>query len=792
MSTRVSRPALLGIVIAAAVALALPAGASAAFGSAFDGALSCSVEPDRHRVCTGIVETFDGTPIDVNLGIPPEPEGEPDGNFPLVMDFHGWGGSKFGVSQHWLDKGYAYFSMSDRGWGLSCGGQDPKRLTPACANGFNHLLDTRYEVRDAQEMAGLLVDDGIVDPGGIAATGSSYGGGMSMALAALKDRKMLPDDSLVPWTSPDGVPISLAAAAPDIPWTDLAYSLVPTGRTLDYVADAPYGPGKIGVMKQSFVSGLYGLGSASSNYAPVGTQPDADLTGWYSLLTAGEPYDSNPLAEDIVDEVTTHHSSYYIDDSVKPAPLLISNGWTDDLFPPDEAIRFYNRTKSTYPGADISLFFSDAGHQRGQNKGADTAVRHDRRDGWFDYYVKGEGEAPELGAETLTQVCGGDSAGPFQAPSWRQIAPGEIRLQGPTDQAALIVPGASNPAVSQAFDPIAGGGACATASGADQPGFANYRLDPAPAGGYTLMGSATIIADILSPGPTSQLAARLVDIDPDTGEQTLVARALYRPETTTSEPTRQVFQLHPNGYRFAEGHVAKLELMPSDIPYGRVSNGQAPITVSALELRLPVLEQPGLAGAEEPAAKFIPDGFEPAPDYVDGPVDSDGDGVIDGDDDCPNDPAPGTLDGCPVVDPPDSDDDGVIDSQDACPNEPGPASNGGCPTGEPEPKPCETTVKGTNGPDRLRGTGDSERIVGRGGDDRIKGRGGDDCVSGSSGDDRVNGGRGKDQITGGKGKDRIRSRDGRRDVVRCGAGRDRVVADKRDKLIGCEKKSIRR
>ena len=50
----------------------------------------------------------------------------------------------------------------------------------------------------------------------------------------------------------------IAAAQPDIPWTDLAYSLQPNGHTLDYVADAPYlQRGRIGVMKQSFVAGLY-------------------------------------------------------------------------------------------------------------------------------------------------------------------------------------------------------------------------------------------------------------------------------------------------------------------------------------------------------------------------------------------------------------------------------------------------------------------------------------------------------------------------------------------------------
>ena len=48
---------------------------------------------------------------------------------------------------------------------------------------------------------------------------------------------MLPDGTLVPWTSPvDGDAMRIAAATPNIPWTDLVYSLVPNGGTLDYVS----------------------------------------------------------------------------------------------------------------------------------------------------------------------------------------------------------------------------------------------------------------------------------------------------------------------------------------------------------------------------------------------------------------------------------------------------------------------------------------------------------------------------------------------------------------------------
>ena len=323
MTARTRRLATaLTTALAAGLAVA-PAGAGAAIPDVFDGAIACADQgaaANHVRFCGGTdttVPTWDGTtPIDVNVALPPEPSVGPDGPYPMVMIFHGWAGSKIGFSEMrpWAEDGYAVFSMSDRGWGRSCGGNDPKRLTPACAQGYNHLMDTRYEVRDAQHLAGMLVDDGVAIPDKLGATGGSYGGGMSMALAALRDRVMQPDGSLVPWRSPDGTPVELAAAQPDIPWTDLAYSLTPNGHTLDYVADAPYFQrGRVGVLKQSYVAGLYGTGQLLSNYALPGTDPDADLTTWYTLLNAGEPYDSNPAAQDIVEEVTSHHSSYYID-----------------------------------------------------------------------------------------------------------------------------------------------------------------------------------------------------------------------------------------------------------------------------------------------------------------------------------------------------------------------------------------------------------------------------------------------------------------------------------------------
>jgi len=589
---------LLGLV-------AVPA-ARADFATLYGDDVSCAAQASNGnvRLCSGETTTWDGvTKIDLNVILPPKaPSGE-DGPWPVIGVFHGWGGEKIGLDderydqqiRQWAEAGYAVFSMSDRGWGHSCSKEDPDLLLDptACAQGYNHLMDDRYEVRDAQFLISVLADEGVAQPKKIGATGVSYGGGMSMALATLRNRTMKQDGTLIPWKSPGGKEMELAAAVPQWPWTDLAYSLMPNGSTLDFVADSPYkgpeGKARIGIEKASFVTGLYGTGLAESNYSL--TDKQADLNGWYALINSGEPYESKPQAQEILDQITTYHSSYYIDHSQPPAPLLIQNGWNDDLFPVDEAVRFYNRTRAQYPGDPISLFLMDDGHDRSQNKPADEALFLQRMNAWFDHYLKGAGAAPSSSAEALTTTCpeSAASAGPYKAADWQSLSPGEIHLDGAAAQ--TIVPGAGDPNIGKTFDPIAGKDPCATAPGADQLGTANYRLK-VPAAGFTLLGSPTVVADLATANLDSELAARLLDVLPS-GEERLVARGLLRPGNGGSGV---VFQLHPQGYRFAGGDTAKLELLPADPPYARPSNLQAPITVSDLRLRLPVLEQPGSLG----------------------------------------------------------------------------------------------------------------------------------------------------------------------------------------------------
>lgn len=597
---------VLGLAVLLALALALPAQA-ARVPSVFGGRIPC-VEQGGVQFCEGgaatRVASFDGVPLDVNVTLP---AAATSGPWPLIVQLHGWSQGKSGgaITARAMD-GYAVLTYSARGFHGSCGSAasrapDPSLPDPeVCTErGWTHLADARWEAHDTQYLVGLLVDEGIADAARIGVTGASYGGGQSLILAALNDRTMLPDGRLVPWRSPAGVALKIAAAAPIVPWSDLAAALAPNGRTLDYRVDNPYGA-RAGVQKQSWNATLYGAGLGTGYYVPDGSDPSADLIGWNARVGAGEPYDGEPDVRRITDELSTFHSAYGIDDSVPPAPLLIYNAWTDDLFPADEAVRYWRRTSVKHPDAEIALHFADGfGHPRAA-LGGNVAVVQGRIDDFFARHLLGRATEPAPGVETYTQACG-DAAveGPFTASSWDELHPGEVRLVDGRTRHFDETGG--DPAVAAALDPLSGP-PCRTVDAIDEPNSATYRLPAAAGDGYTLLGAPTVLADLSIRGRYPEIAARLWDVAPD-GTQTLVAHDLYRPR---NDHRRDVFQIHPNGWHFRAGHVAKLELLGQSAPYGRASNGSFDVTVRHLELRLPVRGAPDGGVIRVPAAPVLP------------------------------------------------------------------------------------------------------------------------------------------------------------------------------------------
>ena len=134
---------MLGAVCVVAAALALPGAAWAGPAAVKPfGKLTC-VPTEGVRFCEGSianrVPTFDGVPIDANVTLP----ATRSRNLPLVIQLHGWAGSKSGLgsSKEWAEDGYAVLNYSARGFGDSCGSLASRTADPsACARGWVHLV----------------------------------------------------------------------------------------------------------------------------------------------------------------------------------------------------------------------------------------------------------------------------------------------------------------------------------------------------------------------------------------------------------------------------------------------------------------------------------------------------------------------------------------------------------------------------------------------------------------------------------------------------------------------------
>jgi hypothetical protein len=97
------------------------------------------------------------------------------------------------------------------------------------------------------------------------------------------------------------------------------------------------------------------------------------------------------------------------------------------------------------------------------------------------------------------------------------------------------------------------------------------------------------------------------------------------------------------------------------------------------------------------------------------------------------------------------------------------------------------TRSGTAGSDRLIGGAADDLLYGRGGNDVLRGGAGNDILYGGGGRDVLDGGAGRDRLFGGLGDDTLKARDGKRDLVDCGPGRDTAYVDRFDRLSGCER-----
>jgi len=630
------RRSLALAVIAASLAIGAPAITSPATATTPSPlGLTCRAT-DGVRFCTGDkVPSWDGTPLDADVTLPPTGNGP----WPTIVLLHGLGGDKTGLQPnvpqtstlaprilpltehynniYYAKRGYAVLAASARGFGQSCGGGGTPLAwlqTGACAKGFIRLADQRYEARDTQHLLGLLADQGITKPTKIGVTGFSYGGGEAVQLGELRNKIRLPDGTFQPWRSPKGKAMAIGAVYGQWLWTDLISAVMPNGRFLDFRASTGKSTlAPLGVMSQSYTRALYAL-AATTGYVvqpqvsgltlpeipgvPLPVNPPLvagsspwDLTTAVALMELGEPYGAQ--MKSIAADFRRYHGS--VDIPGAPAPLLLESGWNDDFFPITESLREYNLVRAEYPKAYVAMLLGDVGHARDANRRRASLAFNNAASAFFDAKLKGVGTGPANGsvlAYTTTCPAVGATAvqdgGPYRARSWARIHPERVRFGATTTKRISSLGG--DPLVGLNFDPIPStnplgtGEPCKTIGATKASGTAVYqRKVGAP---FVLLGRPTVRATIRTSGRGGQIAARLWDVLPN-GQQRLVTRGVYR--LLDNQTGAITFQLNGNGYRFARGHVAKLELAPSDAPTYRASTTLFTVDVSDLTVALPIV-----------------------------------------------------------------------------------------------------------------------------------------------------------------------------------------------------------
>ncbi|MDX1511920.1 MAG: hypothetical protein R3249_11275, partial [Nitriliruptorales bacterium] len=420
--------AVLVVLVAAGVP-ALPAGADPTplgltCAPISEGVRHCPNDGDGQRV-----PSFDGVPIDVDVTLPLTGSGP----WPTIVMLPGMAAEKGQFQRNvepapsdippgppntthndniWFaSRGYAVVNPSPRGWGNSCGSGPlglgiqggAKLQTGPCAEGFWRALDARYDARDMQHLLGLLVDQGISLPTKNGATGFSGGGLISSMLGALNDRVMcdgvdrgdlcdgVADGDLVAWTSPAGTPMAMGAIHSNAAATDLIGSLLVNGRFLDFddaTIDMSIEPP--GIFIQSFTDALLVLAEANGYVRNTGSGDESDVEMVVASWNAGEPY--APFMEAVHEGFLAHHASLGIQG--EPAPMLLQNGFSDDILPIREALKLYNDLHRRFEHPDVALLFGDHGHSRSGNRDGAAVAFNDIATAFFDSRLKGEGDGP--------------------------------------------------------------------------------------------------------------------------------------------------------------------------------------------------------------------------------------------------------------------------------------------------------------------------------------------------------------------------------------------------------------
>jgi len=740
--------------------------------------------------------------LDVDVSLPRS--APPAGGYPLIVMMHGccsgnkgsWEATSFdaaGETWHYSNawfasRGYAVVTYTSRGF---VDGQNRG------STGETQLDSRSFEINDFQHLACQVLGNASdwnnlegsgntvsIDPEKALVTGGSYGGGFSW-LAMTDPRWQCTAD-----TGAGATDMELAAAAPKYGWTDLLYSLVPTGTHLQEPgslaatngcdsgskqldgSNCPGATTPVGVPKTSIVSALFGSGTTGVPPGNHTTFPSS-IDEAFACLQGPYPPELNPACSQTIGQTLPgflrERSAYYQnqyfanlagDPGTWRVPVFNAATFTDPLFTPVENRRMLNRLRSVDPDYPIQVYHGD-----------------------YLHFV--QSKAKEWG-----DLCGGDrhvclapdypngGAGPsdFNSnPSSLQRTGVTTRLNRFIDHYAA--PDANPGEPQPSFDVTASLQVCpqnASGLGVDpsEPGplftaatfeqLAPNVLEANMPGVQTTLSKTAPNIHAAQSDPVANLAANggrcpvagepggvgvgTYDSDPLPSLQTMIGATRVEIGYSASgdavqsglELNARLYDVFPDGEAvMVDRGVRRVTSSSGTLSYELHANGWRFQPGHRVRIEIAQDDDPFLKASSVPSSATLTRALLKIP-------------VIEG----------GQIGGGPVL-------------------------LGGR---------CANLRIGTDGPDSLVGTSKGDDIEGRGGKDGIRGLKGKDCldgeddadrVAGGRGSDTVEGGKGRDKLRGGRGADRLKARGGGRDVVRCGRGRDTVKADRRDRVRGC-------
>jgi hypothetical protein len=493
--------------------------------------------------------------LDVDVTLP----AAGNGPFPTILLLHGLGGTKTSFEGTGGDKtynnvwfaqqGYAVVTPTARGFGNSCG--PTLAGTAGCEQGWTRLGDMRYEVRDVQTLVGRLVDEGIVRPDAIAATGVSYGGGFSTMLAFLENRIRLPDGGYAPWTSPAGTPISLTAAWPRWMWSNGEAIFTRNGR-------GPWSRTPTGVEAKTYADLIFGV-TAIGNVAPGGGDLSADINLWKTQLDRGT---FGASTRPTLDNAYNFHGVAGVQRAAGgPSPLLIQEGWTDALFPVGQALGAYDALRKADKKAPVALQIGDLGHGPAANHPEQVAATDQQGLQFLGSWLQSGSRLLPGEVTAYLMTCPADVKSPaasYRGDTVRALARGRFTLT--SERVLKIDQRGASAKLGQDVSSVATGALCTPRA----PDPTSRATLTATAPKMTLIGQPTITGRVVTKGRYGQLDARVWDRHPTTGKQRLITRGAYRLDT--NQKGNFVFTLDGNGWRFAQGHRVVVELLGRDAP----------------------------------------------------------------------------------------------------------------------------------------------------------------------------------------------------------------------------------